>query len=416
MEPTKLFKPLNRILKKDKSLNSSQRTGSVEPKITQYPYDLDYKTYEFSTVLNAYGIQSSPKSNVTVGIIELGGGYLPSDLEKCMTANGFPNWKAAEHVFPVFIDNYNDGNTNVEENFYADLDSSVEVALDVEFVAVCIPNGRINVYFAPNTFSGDSFINAVNRAIDDNCTTISISWGAYEFNSPNNYIYSFEKVFKKAASKGISIFAANGDFGDVTDYTSSIQNNTLGYQVGYPASSPYVTSCGGTILSLELENGTYSKYSKETTWVEDVGVVVAGNGGTSNIFDKPSYQKELDFKSNFNSNPNRRGTPDVSGNASVYNGYTVYFDGETTRVGGVSAVSPMWAGFTAGLGCNVFIIPYLYKLPKECFHDIKNGINYPYESKEGYDLCTGLGSPNGKVLTKVLRKIFKKQSCKKYKK
>ena len=416
MEQNKLFKPCIRIKKKDNSLHSSTITGVIEPKITQFPYDLDYNTYAFSTVLNAYGIKSSDKSNVTVGIIELGGGYLSSDLEACMTANGFPLWKAIDHVFPVFIDNYNDGNTNVVENFYADIDSSLEVALDVEFVANCIPNGKINVYFAPNTFSGDSFINAVNRAIDDNCTTISISWGAYEFNSSNNYIYSFEKVFKKASSKGISIFVANGDFGDVTDYTSSIQNNTLGYQVGYPSSSPNVVCCGGTILSLELQNGTYSKYSKETTWVEDVGIIVAGNGGVSTLFDKPHYQKDLNFKSNFNSNPNRRGTPDVSGNASVYNGYTVYFNGETTGVGGVSAVSPMWAGFTAGLGCNVFINPYLYKLPKKCFNDIKHGINYPYESKEGYDLCTGLGTPNGKVLTKVLKKIFIKKSCKKCKK
>ena len=410
MESTKPFKPHHRLFKNNESPRSNKKSDTVKPQISLYPYDLRYDTYEFGTVLKAYGIKPSLRSDVTVGIIELGGGYLESDLEACMTANGFPFWKASEHVFPYFIGLYP---TDVVQNFYDDQDSSVEVALDVEFVANCIPNGRINVYFALNTFFGEGFINAVDRAINDGCTTISISWGAYEFNSPNNYILTFEKVFKKAASKGISIFVANGDTGDVTDYTASIQNNTLGYQVGYPSSSPNVVCCGGTILSLELQDGTYSKYGKETAWVEDVGVIVAGNGGVSSLFDKPSYQKDLNFKSSFNSNGDRRGTPDVSGNASVFNGYTVYFDGITIRVGGVSAVSPMWAGYTAGLGCNVFLTPYLYKLPRVCFNDVRSGNNYPFESKDGYDLCTGLGSPNGKVLTKALKKIFRKKSCKK---
>ena len=161
----------------------------------------------------------------------------------------------------------------------------------------------------------------------------------------------------------------------------------------------------------------YTKYSKETSWVEYIDDhIYAGNGGLSTLFEKPSYQKNLNFKSNFNSNSERRGTPDVSGNASLYNPYALYFNGEIIKFGGVSAIPPMWAGYTAGLRCNVFLNNYLYKLPKECFHDITAGNNYPYESKKGYDLCTGLGSPNGKVLTKELLKIFKKKNCKHNKK
>ena len=129
------------------------------------------------------------------------------------------------------------------------------------------------------------------------------------------------------------------------------------------------------------------------------------------------YQKKVNFNcSNVNENSNKRGVPDISGNSSIYNSWIVYFNGKTLNHGGTSAVAPMWAGYTAGLNCNVFLNDYLYKLPKECFHDITEGINYPYSSSKGYDLCTGLGSPNGEFLTKYLLKIFKKKKNKDKKK
>lgn len=379
----------------------------------QLPYNVNNTGYPISTIFNAYGLRPSTKKDVKVGIIELGGGYLASDLETSMKNNGFPEWKASEHVFPYFLNGYP---TNVEQNFYNDLQSSTEVELDIEIVAYAIPNGRINVYFTPNTTNAN-FLNAVEMAINHKCTTISISWGAFEYTYDNNSIFAFEQVLKKGRDKGISIFVATGDSGDITNLTSVIQNNILGYQVGYPASSSNVIACGGTNLSLELYNGTYSKYSKETSWIEQNGQGLAvGNGGLSMYFNKPEYQKKVNFNStNINQNSNKRGVPDISGNASINNGWLICFNGIVFQVGGTSAVAPMWAGFTAGLGCNVYLNDYLYNLPKECFHDITAGINYPYEASKGYDLCTGLGSPNGKILVKYLLRIFNRKRCNKKK-
>ena len=81
---------------------------------TNYLYDINNSGYSISTIYNAYGIKPST-TDVKVGIIELGGGYLESDLEYAMSENGFPEWKASEHVFPYFIDGYP---TNIEQNFY----------------------------------------------------------------------------------------------------------------------------------------------------------------------------------------------------------------------------------------------------------------------------------------------------------
>lgn len=384
--------------------------SSDNTKVTgQFPYNVNNTGYSISTIFNAYGLRPSIKKDVKVGIIELGGGYLISDLENSMKNNGFPNWKANEHVFPYFLNGYP---TNVEQNFYNDLQSSTEVELDIEVVTYAIPNGRINVYFTPGT-SYANFIDAVDMAINHKCTTISISWGSFEYQIDNNSIFAFEQVLKKGRDKGISIFVATGDHGDITQITPIIQNNILGYQVGYPASSPNVIACGGTNLSLELCNGTYSKYSKETSWIELSGTSSwVGNGGLSMYFNKPEYQKKVNFNStNINQNSNKRGVPDVSGNASILNGWLIFFNGVVIRIGGTSAVAPMWAGFTAGLGCNVFLNNYLYNLPKECFHDITAGINYPYEASKGYDLCTGIGSPNGKILVKYLLRIFNRKKC-----
>jgi hypothetical protein len=56
----------------------------------QLPYNVNNTGYPISTIFNAYGLRPSTKKDVKVGIIELGGGYLASDLETSMKNNGFP--------------------------------------------------------------------------------------------------------------------------------------------------------------------------------------------------------------------------------------------------------------------------------------------------------------------------------------
>jgi len=66
--------------------------------------------------------------------------------------------------------------------------------------------------------------------------------------------------------------------------------------------------------------------------------------------------------------------------------------------GGTSAVAPFWAALWAAyLGTNApsFAAPFLYSLAgSAAFHDIVVG-NNGFNAGPGYDLVTGLGSPNG---------------------
>jgi kumamolisin len=111
-----------------------------------------------------------------------------------------------------------------------------------------------------------------------------------------------------------------------------------------------------------------------------------------------------------------RGVPDVSGDADADTGYIIRVDGEEGPSGGTSAVAPLWAGLVAllnqGLGKPIgFLNPLLYDPPHnvDCFRDIVDGDNAAFSSskkyiaREGWDACTGWGSPKGAALLKAVK-------------
>jgi len=203
---------------------------------------------------------------------------------------------------------------------------------------------------------------------------------------------------------------AAGDHGSSDYWTGSDeceQNPTMACarppdhreHVDFPASSPYVLACGGTTLIASSGN-----IEKEVVWNNKNGW--ATGGGISGKYQLPDYQKSA-VKQN-----NGRGVPDVSGNADGDTGYNVSVDGQDTVIGGTSAVAPLWAALVAilnqGLNTHVgFINPLLYAKASNAFHDIKSGNNDTvgngsYSAADGWDPCTGLGSPNGKKILSAL--------------
>src|SRR5262249_20796690 len=112
--------------------------------------------------------------------------------------------------------------------------------------------------------------------------------------------------------------------------------------------------------------------------------------------------------------------PDVALTADQV--WVIYLSGRTGRFGGTSCAAPLWAGFTAlvnqqaaanGLPAVGFLNPALYRIAQgpayaSCFHDITTGSNTSgpsptrFYAVAGYDLCTGLGTPNGTNLINAL--------------
>ncbi len=171
-------------------------------------------------------------------------------------------------------------------------------------------------------------------------------------------------------------------------------------QAEYPSDSKYVISVGGTALTV-VGGGNYN-YQSESAW-SDTG------GGISNYESQPVWQSiaSAPFSTT------KRTAPDVSFLADPNTGVVTYDSGNGGygQIGGTSLSSPSWAGVIAiadqvransgesPLGGPTQALPILYNLYSTSaygndFHDVTTGNNGTYSAGTGYDVVTGLGSPN----------------------
>jgi uncharacterized repeat protein (TIGR03803 family) len=225
-----------------------------------------------------------------------------------------------------------------------------------------------------------------------------------------------DSLFEQMAAQGQSFFEISGD-GD-TWFSNVLLPAWFGGTF-WPADDPYVTSVGGTSLTM---NGSGDSYSSEKVWNDGNeppgwygSAYVGSGGGISPIYPIPSWQQGLDMSANRGSKT-RRSFPDV---AMVAENFVVVWAGLTnTGWGGTSFAAPLWAGFMAlvnqaaadnGQSPVGFLNPALYALGQSAgytnnLHDITVGNNATDTSGgmspavAGYDLCTGWGSPMGSNL------------------
>jgi kumamolisin len=177
----------------------------------------------------------------------------------------------------------------------------------------------------------------------------------------------------------------------------------------FPASSPHALACGGTKL---IGNTSSFAITSEVVWNELASNEGAGGGGVSDVYPVPSWQAGAGVPVSASGGGSGRGVPDVAGNADPLTGYLVVVDGQQEPIGGTSAVAPLWAGLIARLAQATgktfgLMQPLLYAgvapgTAQPGFNDIVAGGNGAYQAGPGWDACTGLGSPNGAALLKLL--------------
>lgn len=325
-------------------------------------------------IFQIYNCPTPSTTRPNIAIIELGGGYNPNDLTYYWTkVLGYPS-NSVPTVTAVSID----GGKNRTGS-----DADFEVVLDIEVIGGMFPNGKVNiyVYFAPNTVQG--FYDAFQSAIFNTSTpfsAISCSWGAAETYWTQQSMTAYNQLFAQAVSKGITIFCASGDNGS----NDGVGGTSL--NVDFPASASNAIACGGTRLVCPTKN--YSDPStSETAWT-------GSGGGFSSIFTPPSYQVAA-LQANSLSTA-KRASPDVCGLADPATGWVIYLRGNFYVIGGTSAVSPMWSALWTNClkTTKRFAGPIVYpRLSTSTFHDIGSGSNGAYSARSGFDLVTGLGSP-----------------------
>ena len=342
-----------------------------------------YLGYDFR---NAYVPGTSLNgSGQQIGLLEFDSGFFQSDITAYEALAGLPNVP----VQAVLLDGYGGGLGLAPD----------EVSLDIEMAISMAPGqSKVLVYEGENT---DTILNAMAAA--SQVKQFGASW-SYPIDATS------EQIFREFAAQGQSFFNASGD----SDAYNAISN-----PIPTPCDDPYITIVGGTTLST-----VNNAWSSETVWNWDVEYGSAydgegGSGGISTTYAIPSWQTNVSMRVNGGSTTFRN-IPDVALTAD--NIWVIYGGGNSGAYGGTSCATPLWAGFMAlvnqqavavGRTTMGFVNPAVYAIGESniytlCFHDIRTGNNEwsgspnLFVATNGYDLCTGWGTPTGTNLINAL--------------
>ncbi|KAJ8341691.1 hypothetical protein SKAU_G00339820 [Synaphobranchus kaupii] len=327
--------------------------------------------------------------------------YHPTDLKEFMTLFG-SGFKHMDKVAQV-VGTQGGGK------------AGLEASLDVEYIMSTGANISTWVFTNPGRHeSQEPFLQWM--LLLSNMSAVpwvhTISYGDDEDSLAAAYMTRINNEFMKAGVRGISMLFASGDSGAGCRHLTKGSNV---FRPSFPASSPYVTTVGGTSLKNPF------KMSYEVT------DYISG-GGFSNIFTMPSYQvsavtaflkskQALPPSTYFNTSG--RAYPDI---AALSDNYWVV----TNRipipwVSGTSASTPVVGGmlslindqrFLKGLPSLGFLNPRLYKLLGQGLYDVTEGCHLGCldEQVEGKGFCaaplwdpvTGWGTPNYPALLAAL--------------
>ena len=305
----------------------------------------------------------------------------------------------------------------------------VETSLDLQYAHAMAPGANILLVETPvaeteGVTGFPEIVKAENYVINNKlASVISQSFGATEqtFPSPQS-ILDLRSAYENAAAHGVSVLAASGDFG-ATDAT--LGTGLYPFRViDWPSSDPLVTAVGGTQLHLD-ENGV--RLAPDNVWNDTAlfGSPAASGGGRSSVFSRPFYQDSVASIVG-----DARGMPDVSLSAAVNGGANVYLGFTGTGqpagwyiIGGTSEASPLFSGIVAVADQKAghplgLLNPALYRLGDAAgspLVDITAGNNTVsfrqedhaytvpgFDAVPGYDLASGLGTPNGGALVNAL--------------
>jgi subtilase family serine protease len=307
----------------------------------------------------------------------------------------------------------------------------IETALDVEYAHAMAPGANIVLAVANSDDSAD--LAEVEREVLPQYPSaiVSQSFGLDETGpgSDPNFQATVQPLYWNALLHGGTILASSGDFG--ASNGTEFEGVTPSPMASFPASSPLVLAVGGT-EGHPYPDGLFRNghYGAEEVWNEPQ-LGSATGGAPSVVFRAPFWQLGLTGVSG-------RAEPDVSYNAAIQGGVVIIFsclpDGnggltcnpstiKHAVVGGTSAGVPQWAAIVAlanelrgrqGARRLGLVAPYLYLLARDGrayhqdFHDISLGDNtlagsaFGFSAKPGYDLATGLGTPDVSALLRDL--------------
>ncbi|XP_022077336.1 tripeptidyl-peptidase 1 [Acanthochromis polyacanthus] len=285
--------------------------------------------------------------------------------------------------------------------------AGLEASLDVEYIMSTGANIPTWVFTNPGRHeTQEPFLQwmVLLSNMSDLPWVHTISYGDDEDSLSTAYMMRINTEFMKAGVRGISLLFASGDSGAGCKHMGK-QNS---FRPSFPASSPYVTTVGGT---------SFKNPFKVTYEVTDY---ISG-GGFSNVFGMPDYQASavkgylktveatLPPPSYFNTSG--RAYPDMAALSDNY--WVVSNRVPIPWVSGTSASTPVVGGMLSlingrrlqrSLPTLGFLNPRLYKLKGQALFDVTEGCHESCldEQVQGKGFCaapswdpvTGWGTPN----------------------
>ena len=286
-----------------------------------------------------------------------------------------------------------------------------ETTMDLEVAHAIAPDATKVVVNARTTAVSDGTYQKIGQLMEDTdrrfpaaIWSLSIGWGCDKLITAAD-LAPVRSALAAAHSHGTTAFDASGDLAGLEckggdDWDSPPGPADVG--LDSVASLPELTSVGGTTLSTDSQGG----WLAEQSWF-DVPLSQGTGGGVSSLFDLPAWQHAAAGQIPSGRNTGKRLTPDISAVADPFTGVKIVLDGANVVGGGTSQSAPIWAGLAAVLtqylkanGGSAIgdLNPLLYRMvedsPLPALHDITRGGNAVDTAGPGYDLVSGLGTPD----------------------
>jgi len=374
-------------------LNSIGRmkVGASTPSVPNYA--ISYEPKDFLQIYDGTAAQAA--SNVSIAIIAEGN--LTQVMQDLRTAEQmFGTVPVPYTIVPVGLASTD---TSGADEFDMDSQYSTGIAGAVKM---------LYMYDATSLTDSDLALAFSRVVTDDLAQAASASLGECEvFPYIDGSMLVDDETFAEAAAQGQTFFASSGDTGSFCPAGPAGANGVPAGAplVQYPAASMYVIGVGGTTLLTnsvaQTQYGSTYTYNTEVSWY-------SGGGGLSQ-FEASGFWQQPAFL--VSAEDDAKAVPDVAYVADPESGANVVVSGAAEGVGGTSLSSPMmlgtWARVLQANPTIGFAGPALYSLyngigttnltpyyPKAGFHDIIIGTNGLYPATPGFDLNTGLGTPD----------------------
>ncbi len=285
-----------------------------------------------------------------------------------------------------------------------------EANMDLQVIHGVAPNAKlvlVNARPTTNNEGGGAFeklarlMNSVDQQYRGAVWSLSIGWGCDRLFTAADFT-PVRSALAAALSHGTTVFDASGDLAGMEckggrKWSEPPSPDDVG--VDAVASLPEMTAVGGTKLS----TGPDGEWLAEQAWYNSP-LIQGTAGGASTLFDRPAWQTV----GVGTALPNQRLVPDIAAVSDPFTGVRIILNQQVMVGGGTSQAAPIWSGLAALMNQKLVadgsrplghLNPLLYKVAKSAmlpgFHDINLGGNAIMPSStNGYDMVTGLGSPN----------------------